>query len=75
MLNTTDLYAYRITGTAMGIVKADSEMEAREKVRAAYSCHYGNEYVPEMDEIDIQKITNGSWFADHPDVIEIDELV
>lgn len=75
MLDITNLYIYRIVETAVGIVKADSEIEAREKVRAAYSCHYGNEYAPEMDTIDIKKITNNSWFSDHPDVIEIDELV
>jgi hypothetical protein len=75
MLDITNLYIYRIVETAVGIVKADSEIEAREKVRAAYSCHYGNEYAPEMDTIDIKKITNDSWFSDHPDVIEIDELV
>ena len=75
MLDITNLYTYRIVETAVGIVKADSEIEAREKVRAAYSCHYGNEYAPEMDAIDIKKITNDSWFPDHPDVIEIDELV
>lgn len=75
MLDITNLYAYRIEELAVGIVNADSEADAREKVKAAYLKH-NNCYNPERDVIEIKEIAeDDSWFSDHPDVIEIDELV
>lgn len=38
-MDITNLYAYRIEVLAVGIVKADSESDAREKVKAAYLKH------------------------------------
>ena len=39
MLDITNLYAYRIEELAVGIVKAESYEDAREKVKAAYLKH------------------------------------
>ena len=75
MLDVTNLYVYRIEELAIGIVKAKSYDDAREKVKAAYLKH-NNCFDPERDFIDLQKIVKDySWFSDHPDVAEIDELV
>ena len=39
MLDITNLYAYRIEELAVGIVKAESYEDARERVKAAYLKH------------------------------------
>ena len=39
MLDITNLYAYRIEELAVGIVKAESYEDAREKVKAVYLKH------------------------------------
>ena len=74
-MDITNLYAYRIDELAVGIVKAESYEDAREKVKAAYLKH--NEYFDlERDFIELKKIVeNDSWFSDNPDVIEIDDLI
>lgn len=75
MLNIEGLYGYRIEHLAIGIVKAKSYDDAREKVKIAYLKH-SNEYNPECDFIELKEIAeNDSWFSDNPDVIEIDDLV
>ena len=67
--------AYRIEDLAIGIVKAEAERDAREKVEAAYLKH-NDCYDPERDVIEIKEIAeDDSWFSDHPDVVEVDELV
>lgn len=74
-MDITNLYAYRIDELAVGIVKAESYEDAREKVKAAYLKH-NNEYNSERDFVELKKISeNGSWFSDNPDVIEIDDLI
>ena len=73
-MDITNLYAYRIEELTVGIVMAESESEAREKVNAAYLDHgfYDQEeYIIELKKI----VENDSWFSDHPDVIEIDDLI
>ena len=75
MLDITNLYAYRIEELAVGIVKAKSYEDAREKVNAAYLKH-NDCYDPERDFIELKEIAeDDSWFSDHPDVVEVDELV
>lgn len=54
-----------------GIVYAENEEVAIEKVRAAYKDHYGPESHPEDWEIRIESIDKNAWFQDHPDVLEI----
>lgn len=74
-MDITNLYAYRIDELAVGIVKAESYDDAREKVKAAYLKH-NNEYNPERDFVELKQISkNNSWFSDNPDVIEIDDLI
>ena len=74
-MDITNLYAYRIEELAVGIVKAESYEDAREKVKAAYLKH-NDCFNSERDFIELEKIVkNDSWFGDNPDVIEIDELV
>lgn len=73
-MDITNLYAYRIEESIVGMVKAESESEAREKVKAAYLAHGFCD--SETDIIELKKIAeNDSWFSDHPDVIEIDDLI
>lgn len=75
MLDITNLYAYRIEELAVGIVKAESYEDAREKVKAAYLKH-NDCFDLERDVVEIKEIEeNDSWFSDHPDVAEIDELI
>ena len=74
MMDITNLYAYRIDELAVGIVKAESYEEAREKVKAAYLKH-NNEYDPGRDFVELKKISDGDWFSDHPDVVEVDDLI
>ena len=74
-MDITNLYAYRIDELAVGIVKAESYEDAREKVKTVYLKH-NNEYDPERDFVELKKISeNDSWFSDNPDVIEIDDLI
>lgn len=74
-MDITNLYAYRIEELAVGIVKAESYEDAREKVKAAYLKH-NDCFDYEIDFIELKKIVkNDSWFSDHPDVIEIDDLI
>ena len=73
-MDITNLYAYRIEELAVGMVKAESYEDAREKVKEAYLKH--NDFDSERDFIELKKIVeNDSWFSDHPDVIEIDDLI
>lgn len=75
MLDITNLYAYRIEELAVGIVKAESYEDAREKVKSTYLKH-NNCFDSERDFIELKEITeNDSWFRDNPDVVEVDELV
>ena len=75
MLDITNLYAYRIKELAVGIVKADSYEDAREKVKMAYLKH-NDCFVSERDFIEIKEIAeDDTWFSDNPDVVEVDELV
>lgn len=75
MLDITNLYAYRIEELAVGIVKAESYEDAREKVKAAYVKH-NDCFDSERDFIELKKIVeNDSWFSDNPDVVEIDDLI
>ena len=74
-MDITNLYAYRIDELAVGIVKAESYEDAREKVKTAYLKH-NNVYDSERDFVELKKISeNDSWFSDNPDVIEIDDLI
>lgn len=74
-MDITNLYAYRIDELAVGMVKAESYEDAREKVKAAYLKH-NDCFDSERDFIELGKIMeNDSWFSDHPDVIEIDDLI
>lgn len=74
-MDITNLYAYRIEELAIGMVKAESYEDAREKVKAAYLKH--NEYFDlERNFIELKKIVeNDSWFSNNPDVIEVDDLI
>lgn len=75
MLDITNLYAYRIEELAVGIVKAESYEDAREKVKAAYLKH-NDCFDSERDFIELKEIAeNDSWFSDNPDVVEVDELI
>ena len=74
MLDITNLYAYRIEELAVGIVKAESYEDAREKVKAAYLKH-NDCFDLERDVVEIKEIAEDSWFSDNPDVVEVDELV
>ena len=75
MLDITNLYAYRIEELAVGIVKAESYEDAREKVKAAYLEH-NDCFDSERDFIELKEIAeNDSWFSDNPDVVEVDELI
>ena len=75
MLDITNLYAYRIEELAVGIVKAKSYEDAREKVNAAYLKH-NDCYDTDRDFIELKEIAeDDSWFSDNPDVVEVDELV
>lgn len=74
-MDITNLYAYRIEELAVGIVNADSEADAREKVKAAYLKH-NDCFDSERDFIELKEIAeDDSWFSDHPDVVEVDELI
>jgi hypothetical protein len=74
-MDITNLYVYRIEELAVGIVKAESYEDAREKVKAAYLKH-NDCFNSERDFVELEKIAeNDSWFGDNPDVIEIDDLV
>jgi hypothetical protein len=66
------IYRYTIDELATGIVMADNIEDAREKVEAAYKAH-NDCYDEQRDNISIWKLDENSWFADHPDVIEIME--
>ena len=64
-----DIWLYEVLGISWGIVKADTEEEAEQKVREAYKKHSINfdEYIP----IIIRPKTESNWFADCPDVLEV----
>lgn len=53
---------------AIGIVIADSEDEAKEKITNAYKKHGYSD--SELDNLSVLKITDG-WFKDSPDVLEL----
>lgn len=67
---TKDLYTYKIEDLAIGIVKANSEEEAKRKVYEAYSKH-NDCFDTYNDEIEIWKLDEDSWFSDSPDVLEV----
>lgn len=54
MLDITSLYVYRIEELAVGIVKAKSYEDAREKVKAAYFKH-NDCFDSERDVVEIEK--------------------
>ena len=62
------VWKYILEQGGVGIVLAENESEAINKVYLAYSDHNGNE--PFGEEITVRPIENG-WFLDHPDVIEV----
>ena len=72
-METKDLYGYQIEDLAMGIVKANSEEEARRKVYEAYTKH-NDCFDPYNDDVAIWKIDEDSWFSDSPDVLEVSEV-
>lgn len=75
MLDITNLYTYRIEELAVGIVKAESYEDAREKVKTAYLMH-NDCFDSERDFIELKEIAeDDSWFSDNPDVVEVDELI
>lgn len=75
MLDITNSYAYRIEELAVGIVKAKSYEDAREKVKVAY-LKYNDCFDLERDVVEIKEIAeDDSWFSDNPDVVEVDDLV
>lgn len=63
-------YIYRIKDEAKGIVFADNPEQAIDKVRNAYTIHYG-EFIPECNDIKVEPVNNGAWLPDSPDVIEV----
>lgn len=74
-MDIANLYAYRIDELAVGMVKAESYKDAREKVKAAYLKH-NDHFDSEIDFIELKKIVeNDSWFSDNPNVIEVDDLI
>lgn len=74
-MDIANLYAYRIDELAVGMVKAESYEDAREKVKAAYLKH-NDRFDSEIDFIELKKIVeNDSWFSDNPNVIEVDDLI
>jgi len=67
------LFAYTLSDGGAGIVVANSEEEAKEKVKAAYIKHGGYEN-ENMDGVDINIFQMYQRpFADVPDVLEIFE--
>lgn len=78
-MDITNLYAYRIEieyEILVGLVKAESRDEAREKVKKAYLEH-NPDYTPNDNNIiKLKEIADGdSWFSDNPDVIEVDGFI
>lgn len=63
-------WIYAIGDDTYGIVKADTEEKAKQKVLKAYTKHGGYESEITEDMIEIESINN-HWFADNPDVIEV----
>lgn len=60
MLDITNLYAYRIEELAVGIVKAESYEDAREKVKMAYLKH-NDCFDLERDVVEIEKFDGFSY--------------
>ena len=56
-------WIYTFDEDTYGIVKADTEEEAKQKVLKAYTEHGG--YESEIENID------NHWFSDNPDVLEV----
>lgn len=69
-MNVKDLYGYRKGCSIIGIVKANSEEDARRKVYEAYNNHVDS-FDSYNDEIEIWKIIEDPWFNEEPDVLEI----
>ena len=64
------LYIYEIHDIAVGVVNANSEQDATNKVKNAYITHwigFGD------DDIIVYK-ADGRWFDDDPDVLEVCEI-
>ena len=62
-------WIYTFDDDTYGIVKANTEEEAKQKVLKAYIEHGGYESDITEDMIEIENSDN-HWFADNPDVIE-----
>lgn len=75
LINTNKLYGYNIGDYdgGKGIVLAESEEEAKNKVKEAYSKH-GYE-MSELNDIEVWKIQcqSNNFFDDAPEVLEICE--
>lgn len=71
LINTNKLYGYIIDyyNGGKGIVLAESEEEAKSKLKEAYIKH-GYE-VSELSEIKVWKVESDNFFEDAPDVLEI----
>ena len=70
LFKTGKLYGY-ITdyySGGKGIVIADNEEEAKQKVKVSYLKHGYSE--SELEELEVWKITDG-FFNDSPDVLEV----
>ena len=67
-------WIYTFDDDTYGIVKADTEDEAKQKVLKAYTEHGGYESEITEDMIEIENIDN-HWFSDNPDVLELGCIV
>lgn len=61
-----NLFGYALEQGGVGIVKADSLSEAKQKVVDAYSRHSGDEFTEEVTVFELAEP-----FNDAPDVIEV----
>lgn len=69
-----NLYIYKIEDIAIGIVRATSREDAKDKVLNAYSQHY-SEFDATYATIQIDNvIENENVFMDFPDVIEVTDI-
>ena len=70
LFETGKLYGYIADyySGGKGIVIADNEEEAKQKVKASYLNHGYSE--SELEELEVWKVTDG-FFNDSPDVLEV----
>ena len=66
-------WIYVLDNDTYGVVKANTEDEAKQKVKEAYTKHGGYESEITEDMIEIENMDN-HWFSDSPDVIEVCSL-